>query len=141
MPFFSGREKHGIHSYGLSSYSCGYGFSLEDCDLEYKSPDTQLGYYWAESSAVFTLGKFSFKTYTRSVNHVITILDKMTLIGRIRRDDVSVMSMVDSFTLVQILEFINIAQEANAVNLLMQLMECRNTHFTDYDPMDKLTLE
>jgi len=139
--YFSGREKHGIHSYGLNSYSYGYGFSLEDCDLEYKSPDTQLGYYWAESSAVFTLGKFSFRTYTRRVNHIVTILDKMTLIGRIRKDDVSVMSMVDSFTLAQILEFINIAQEANAVNLLMQLMEYRNTHFTDYDPMDELTLE
>ena len=139
--YFSGKDKHGIHAYGMNMYSGGYGFYLAHCDLEFETDGDQLGYDWASSDNTFKLGKFTFKKYTRQVNHIVTILDRMTLFGRIRKDDVSVMSMMDSFTLAQIMDFIRIAQEAGANNVLMQLMEYKNDHFADYDPMDELTLD
>ena len=41
----------------------------------------------------------------------------------------------------QITEFITAAQEANAVNVLAALLEYKNTHFADFDPMEEFTLE
>ncbi len=58
-----------------------------------------------------------------------------------KKDDTSVADMLDGFTLAQIMEFIAAAQEVNAVNVLNLLLEYKNTHFADFDPMDEFTLE
>lgn len=60
---------------------------------------------------------------------------------RIKKDDVSVMELMDRFTLAQVTEFIKAAQEANAVNVLAALMDYKNTHFAEFDPMDEFVLE
>ena len=77
----------------------------------------------------------------RRANNVIAFLDRITLFDRIKKDDVSVMELMDGFTLAQVTEFITAAQEANAVNVLAALMEYKNAHFADFDPMDEFTLE
>ena len=87
------------------------------------------------------LGKFAFKKFTRKVNHIVTILDGLTVSGRIRKDDTSVMELMPGFTLAQITEFITAAQEANATNVLAALLEYKNANFADFDPMDEFTLE
>ena len=38
-------------------------------------------------------------------------------------------------------DFIQTAQEAQAVNVLALLLEYKNAHFADFDPMDEFTLE
>ena len=47
----------------------------------------------------------------------------------------------ENITLAQVSEMIGIAQENSAVNVLALLMEYKNTHFADFDPMDEFTLE
>ena len=51
------------------------------------------------------------------------------------------MELMDSFTLAQIMDFITAAQEANAINVLAALMDYKNSHFSDYDPMEEFTLD
>ena len=46
----------------------------------------------------------------------------------------------DEFVLGQ-MSVIAAAQEANAVNVLAALLEYKNAHFADFDPMDEFTLE
>ena len=51
------------------------------------------------------------------------------------------MDLMGGFTLAQITEFIAAAQEASAVNVLAALLEYKNAHFADFDPMEEFTLE
>jgi hypothetical protein len=88
----------------------------------------------------FEIKKISFREYTRRTNHVIAYLDKITVWDRVRNDDTTIAEMLPGFTLAQITEFITAAQEANAVNVLAQLMEYKNNNFADFDPMDEFTL-
>lgn len=135
----SGKDKHGIHSYGLFAYSEDFGFTLDDCSLDYTPSTWRLDYDWGYEG--YTLEEFSFHKFTRKVNHIVTILDNLTILGRIRKDDPGIMDMMDSFTLAQITDFIKEAQDAGANNLLAQLMDYKNRQFADYDPMDEFTLE
>ena len=89
----------------------------------------------------FEVKRFGFAKYTRQVNHIVAYLDRITVWDRVRKDDVSVLDLMPSFTLAQITEFIAAAQEANAVNVLALLLDYKNTHFADFDPMDEFTLE
>ena len=57
------------------------------------------------------------------------------------KDDVFVMDQIGRFTLAQVTEMIRIAQEAQAVNVLALLLEYKNAHFADFDPMEEFTLE
>ncbi len=79
--------------------------------------------------------------WNRRTNMVIAFLDRITVRGRISKDDLSVMEIMDGFTLAQITEFIAAAQEAKAVNVLAALLEYKNAHFADFDPMAEFTLE
>lgn len=125
------KEKHGIIMEGQKK------LVLQDCaaDLVFIK-----GHHdWVNNE--FEVRNFRFDQYTRQVNHIVTHLDKVTVAGRIKKDDVTVARWFDRFTLAQIAEFIKLAQEANAVNVLAQLLEYRNTHFAYFDPMDEFTLE
>ena len=137
---FVGKEKHGIHSGNLHVYSEDVGFSLDDCDLDYESSTWLISYDGADEET-YTLGKFSFGQYTRRVNHIVSMLDGWTVEDRIKKDDPSISDRLDRFTLAQITGFINMAREAQAVNVLPLLLEYKNTHFADFDPMDEFTLE
>ncbi len=81
------------------------------------------------------------KTWNRRANSVIAYLDRITVWDRVWKDDVSVMDQIGRFTLAQVTEMIQAAQEANAVNVLALLLEYKNAHFADFDPMDEFTLE
>ena len=137
---FSGKEKHGIHGGSIHAYSEEFGFSLDECKLEYEASTWRLDFD-NFMDVTFTLGKFSFEKYTRKVNHIVSILDGMTVGARVQKDDLSVMDLMPGFTLAQITEFIQAAQEANATNVLAALLEYKNKTFPDFDPMDEFTLE
>ena len=137
---FSGKDKHGIHSGNLYAFSEDIGFSLDDCDLDYEASTWQTSYDGADGET-YMLGKFSFEKYTRRVNHIVALLDGWTVEDRIKKDDTSVSDRFDTFTLAQITDFIHTAQEANAVNVLALLLDYKNSHFADFDPMDEFTLE
>ncbi len=84
---------------------------------------------------------FRIKKYSRAVNHALAYLDRVTIEGRIKKDDADVMKSVEGCNVAQVTETIRIAQEAQAVNVLALLLEYKNAHFADFDPMEEFTLE
>ena len=81
------------------------------------------------------------KVWNRRTNMVISYLDRLTVYGRVRSDDLTVMDLMDGFTLAQITEFIKAAQEAGAGNVTAALLEYKNNTYPDFDPMAEFTLE
>ena len=79
--------------------------------------------------------------WNRQANTIIAFLDRITIYGRIKKDDLSVMALMDGFTLEQVSDFINVALKNKAVNLLAALMDYKNEHFAGYNPMDSFLLE
>ena len=125
------KEKHGIVMEGRSQ------ITLKDCsaDLIYIE-----GHHdWVNNE--FEVKNFTFKTYTRQVNHIVVHLDKATVAGRVKKDDVSVSQWFDRFTLAQIQSFIDLANENKATNVLALLLEYKEKTFPDFDPMAEFTLE
>lgn len=139
---FKGQEKHGIHlkiDQGIYDVSV----FLTDCLL------------WVDGNALFdtsglsgyslyqnvTLQKFECRKESRASNHIIGLLDKWTVYGRILKDDVSAVEHLDSFTLAQVTELLNLAIENSCTNCTAALIEYKNTHFADFDPMNVFTLE
>ena len=125
------KDKHGIIMKGQRE------IELKDCsaDLEYKEGHKD----WVHN--LFEVKNFSFKAYTRQVNHIVVLLDKGTVAGRIQKDDVTVAQWLDWFTLAQITEFINLATTAEAHNVTALLLEYKQQHYPDTDAFSEFTLE
>lgn len=135
---FLGQEKHGITVTDSDFHSY--------IDISFKGLETDIDRIDYARHSInpedrFEIKKISFSKYTRQVNHEIAYLDKVTVWGRIKDDDQSIADMLTEFTLAQITEFIKVAQEAKAVNVLALLMEYKNKTYSDYDPMDEFTLD
>ena len=125
------KEKHGIIMEGQSR------IKLAGCSADLRFVE---GHHdWVNNE--FEVNNFRFKQYSRQVNHIVVHLDKGTVAGRIKKDDISAAQWFDRFTLAQITEFIRLAQENNAVNILAQLLEYKSAHFAEFDPMDEFTLD
>ena len=125
------KEKHGIIMEGKSK------LILRDCSAELVYLE---GHHdWVNNE--YEVKNFRFEKYTRQVNHIVVLLDKATVADRVKKDDASVAHWFDRFTLAQITEFIAIAQESGAVNVLALLLEYKNDHFAGFDPMEEFTLE
>lgn len=84
----------------------------------------------------------SFKVYSanRMTNHIVAYLDRVTIIGRIRKDDVTIVQQLPDFTLAQLMEFIQTAQESNATQVLALLLDLKNKTYAGLDPLDEFTL-
>ena len=131
-------EKHGIHYYDEEFHSC-VGFTLDDCSLE----NELAGAFGHEitSDATFELGRFTFKKFTRKVNHIVYLFDKWTIRSRIAKDDISVMELMQRYNAAQITDFLNAAIENKAVNLTAALLSYKQEHFPEYDAFSEFTLE
>ena len=136
--FLKNQEKRGIKAewYENEYYGRKYveiqGFALEAEDAERMDEDER---------DYIELRSLRPEVWNRRANGVIAYLDRITVWERIRKDDCSVSLLLDSFTLAQITEFIQTAQEAKAMNVLALLLEYKNSHYADYDPMEEFTLE
>lgn len=95
---FKGQEKHGI-SFDFYYGSSDLEISFSGCDLEHNPRGGAVQRHFLDLTGMMTLGKFTFKKYTRQVNHIVILLDQWTIIGRIMRDDASVTAILDSATL------------------------------------------
>ena len=131
-------EKHGIHYYDEEFHSC-VGFTLDDCSLENELAGT-FGHEIV-SDATFELGRFTFKKFTRKVNHIVYLFDKWTIRSRIAKDDISVMELMQRYNAAQITDFLNTAIENKAVNLTAALLSYKQEHFPEYDAFSEFTLE
>ena len=135
---FRGREKHGIHVEDHNYHNEIY-ISLDECDAEVERIDWKR--HEIDNNDNFEISSIEFDKYTRKLNHIIGYLDKITISGRVIKDDITVHQYLDEFTLEQITEFINLAAEHKCQNVLAMLMEYKNNHYSDYNPMDEFTLE
>ena len=135
---FLNQEKHGITVEDNDFHNEIY-INLDECDTVIERIDWHR--HEINPDDRFEVQTFKFKKYSRQVNHIVAYLDRVTVWDRVRKDDLSVMDMIDGFTLAQITDFIAAAQEANAHNVLAALLEYKNNNFSDFDPMDEFTLE
>ena len=137
---FKGQEKHGISfdfQYDVSELEIGFS----GCGLEYDPWGGAVGRHMLDLNGLLTLGKFTFKTYSRQVNHIVSLLDKWTIYGRILKDDVSVVTMLDSATLAQVMQYLNLAIDNGKVNVTAELLNYKNERFPDFDPLAEFTLD
>lgn len=81
------------------------------------------------------------KGITRKANHIIAYLDKITMYDRVRKDDATIGRLLDRYTLAQITDFINIANENKCDNVLAVLLDYKNEKYADFDPMDAFVLD
>ena len=135
---FNGQAKHGITVEDYDFHN-DITITLADCDADVERIDWRRHEIRMEDR--FEVKSFRCKKYTRQVNHIVAYLDRITVWDRVKMDDIGVMEIMDRFTLAQVTEFIKAAQEANAVNVLAALMDYKNTHFAEFDPMDEFVLD
>ncbi|MBQ9860827.1 MAG: leucine-rich repeat protein [Clostridia bacterium] len=135
---FTGRQKHGITIQDYDFHN-EIDIRLEGCDAQIERLDWER--HHIEKDHCFEIQSFGFKKFTRVVNHLVAYFDRITAYGRIAKDDISVETFLPQFTLAQICDFINIANENNATNVLAILLDYKNKNFADFDPMDEFVLE
>ena len=125
---------------GIKDYHDYVDFEIKDCKVIIETVDWTYR-HGISPQECFEIKTFTFKRYSRRINAVVAYLDRVTVADRVRKDDVSVMDWMQNFSLAQITEFISSAQESQATNVLAALLEYKNEHFADYDPMVEFTLE
>ena len=135
---FTGKQKHGIFVEDFDFHN-EIKIRCKNCTTVVERID--FGYHEINPEDRFEITEFSFGKYTRMTNHIAAYLDRITVYGRIAKDDVSVARLLPGFTLAQITEFIRIATENNAVNVTALLLNYKNEVFPDFDPMDEFSLD
>ena len=71
----------------------------------------------------------------------MALLDKGTVLERVKKDDISIADSLPLFTYAQITDFIKTANNEHSVNALALLMNYKETHFDNTNPMDEFTLD
>lgn len=136
----SNKEQHGITVWGLRDYSEDYGFELKDCQMEQDASEWRF-VHGITDDAAFALGRFTFETFTRQVNHIVYLFDKWTAADRIEKDDVSVADLLHAFTAAQIRMFVDLANQKGCTNCASLLLDYQNRKFGAFDPMAEFTLD
>lgn len=135
---FMNQARHGIYVTD-EAFHDEISISFDECDAIVERID------WASHSIDpnhrFEVKQFGFTKYTRQVNHIVGLLDKWTVYGRILNDDTSITEQLPQFTLAQITEFIKVAAENNCTNVTALLLDYQAHHFADFDAMAEFTLE
>ena len=137
---FMGKKTHGIDVWGYNEYSEYFGVSLIDCELEVW---TELRPFTHENAAnaVYELGEFTIKHFSRYANHIVYLLDKWTIEDRIGKNDPTIGAVLDGLTVAQVCDFIALAAEKKSTDSLAVLMDYKNKNYDDFDPMTEFTLE
>ena len=133
-----GQEKHGItfeYQYDTCMLWTGFADLSLDCGF------THAQGHFLEPDATVIFGKLKVKKAGRAANHVLARLDKWLAAERVKKDDATVVDILDSFTLAQVTELLNLAIENQCVNCTAALLEYKNQKFPDFDPMEIFTLE
>jgi hypothetical protein len=140
IPFyrFKNQEKHGIGVEDINFHDEIY-INLKDCQAIIERTDYRGHDFNNEDT--FEISSFKIEKYSRQANHIVAYLDKITVSGRILKDDISIESWLPQFTLAQITEFIDLASKNECFNVTALLLDYKNRAFVDYDPMDEFSLD
>lgn len=84
-----------------------------------------------------------FTVMTRELNAIFFELSRVCVKSVIRKDAVAELStsLTAQFTAAQISEFIRLAQDCGSVNVTVMLLEYKQTHCADVDPLAEFTLD
>ena len=86
--------------------------------------------------------KYIVPQKTRTANHIIAYLDRISVSERIAKDDVSALNLLNQFTIAQVSSFIDICNKNKCVNCLAELLDRKNKMLDgDIDVMDEFTLD
>ena len=113
---------------------------MSECEL-YAISDTWRFIPGVTDEAMYNLGEFKIKKFSRYVNHIVFLLYRWTIEERIIKNDPSIGELLNGFTAAQLLNFISLASEKNSTNSLAVLMEYKSAKFDQYDPFMEFTLE
>ena len=134
---FRSMDKHGIHVEDEDFHS-DIDITFDGCETVIERIDG-----WGHvinNDDRFEVTSFSFKKYTRQINHIAAYLDRITIYDRILKDDITIETFLPGFTLAQITDFIKLATENNCPNVTALLLNYKNEHFADFDLMEEFTL-
>ena len=135
---FEGQKKHGITVDDWDFHN-EITIEFDQCDAVVDRLEPQRHALLREEP--FEIVEFKPWDFNRRINHLIGYLDMAVVRDKVMNDDVSVINILDNFTLAQIREFITLASQYNSVNVAALLLNYQNEHFDDLDPMDEFTLE
>ena len=135
---FLKREKDGIRVYDRNFHD-EIEILLADCDARVVRIDYER--HHIDMNHRFEVRSIQVRRKTRVANHVIALLDKFTSIDKIMTDDVTIIDMLSDCSLAQITDYIKVANENNANNVLALLMDYKKVNFADFDPMDEFVLD
>lgn len=140
IPFyrFKGQEKHGITVTDRNFHNEIY-IRFNHCSAEVNRIDW--GMHEIDMNHRFEITEFKIDYICRASNHIVAYLDRCTMIGRILKDDISIVQFLPQVTLAQITEFIRMANENNCVNVTAVLLDYQQKNFSDVDPFAEFTLE
>lgn len=132
------REKHGIFVTDEDFHDI---IDVKFADCEAKIERIDWNFHEILPDDRFEIQSFTFAQYTRTVNHITAYLDRITVYGKILKDDVSIEQLLPNFTFAQIMDFIEFSAENNCVNVTALLLNYKNQNFSDFDPMDEFSLD
>lgn len=110
-------------------------FSTEYWDRSYH-------YLAISSNASVTLGDIELGlSEKRFTNHILFILEKATIDGRIEEDDPSVIDVIRLFTAAQVEQYLQLALQENAQKVVAALLNLKNEQFGEFPGVDAFTLD
>ena len=135
---FRNHEKEGITIYDENFHEIVIP-EFKDCDTDVE----RIGQHRHDinNDDLFEIKWFEFKEYNRQVNHIVAYLDQVTVLERIKKDDVSVEDALLEFSLAQILEFISEANKNGSKNCLALLLNEKNQRWPEHGALKSLLLE
>ena len=140
IPFyrFRGQSKNGVtvedYDFHNDIQISFEGFSSEVERIDWRRHDIDMNDRFEIKSIV--LGR----RFTRMSNHVIAYLDRVSIYGRILKEEPDIISTLPEFTLAQITDFIRFSEENGCTASTATLIDFKNRNFGDYDPMDEFVL-
>ena len=135
---FKGQEKHGI-TFQFDFGSSTLYIDLNDCILDIDD-GSAVGRHDLNLQGNLVLGRLQANE-SRASNHIIGLLDKWTIYGRILKDDTSIIELLPNATVAQITDYLNFAVENNCTSCTAALLEYKNAQFADFASMAEFTLE
>jgi len=134
---FKGHEDRGISVSG-GNYEEEVEISFKDCCAAIERIDWN---FFVSPNDCFEIKSFAFEKYTRASNHIAAYLDRVTIYERILKEDITIEQTLPGFTLAQIMDFIDFASTNQCASATAILLDYKNKHFADFDPMDIFSLD
>lgn len=130
-----GMEIHGIHADIYEAYYDVFTlFRLIGCHVKYDIGE----YHEVLEDTEIILKSFTFDIYTRQVNHIVSILDRMTAVHRAGKNDVSVKDVLQYCSSDELQEMMRIAAENGCADVSAILLQWKKEHGSSRNSIEQM---